>query len=213
LGFNALTDPTATRALHAPAKEHLMIKKVKPASSDTDNASGTDSQLAAAVKASAQQIWLAGLGAFAKAQEEGVKVFDALVTEGKTLHKRTRHLSDGRLDEVSGKVGKVASDLSKQATQSWDRLEQVFEERVARALGRLGVPSSAEVNALAARVEALNDAVRNLGVKTPAAKPAARKASVRAKAPAAPASAARQPARRAASPARKASAKVAAGRK
>ena len=41
-----------------------------------------DSALAGTVKESAQQIWLAGLGAFAKAQEEGSKVFEALVKEG-----------------------------------------------------------------------------------------------------------------------------------
>jgi poly(hydroxyalkanoate) granule-associated protein len=143
-------------------KEILMIKKIKPTAPDTVS---SDSQLASAVKASAQQIWLAGLGAFAKAQEEGVKVFDALVSEGKTLHKRTRHMSDGRLEEVTGKVGQVATGLTKQATQSWDRLEQVFEERVARAMSKLGVPTSAEVKALSARVEALNEAVRALGAK------------------------------------------------
>lgn len=146
-----------------------MIRKVKPTTEEV----GSDSQLAAAVKASAQQIWLAGLGAFAKAQEEGVKVFDALVTEGKTLHKRTRHLSDGKLDEVGSKVGRVATDIGRQATQSWDRLEQVFEERVARALSRLGVPTSVEVKALTDRVEALNEAVRALGAKPASGRKAA----------------------------------------
>lgn len=190
-----------------------MIKKIKPASTDPVS---TDSQLASAVKASAQQIWLAGLGAFAKAQEEGVKVFDALVSEGKTLHKRTRHLSDGRLDEVTGKVGQVATGLSKQATQSWDRLEQVFEERVARAMSKLGVPTNAEVKALSARVEALNEAVRALGAKplprssaTKSASRSAPKASSKA-----PAKAAARATSQTATPlARKAARKVSAGRK
>ena len=182
-----------------------MIKKVKPASQEA--ASSNDSQLASAVKASAQQIWLAGLGAFAKAQEEGVKVFDALVTEGKSLHKRTRHVTDGRLDEVTGKVGQVATGLTKQATQSWDRLEQVFEERVARAMSKLGVPTSAEVNALGARVEALNEAVRALGAKPTARKSAAKAPARAAKAPV------RAATKRVAAPARKAAAKVSAGRK
>jgi len=182
-----------------------MIRKVKPATEEVS----ADSQLAAAVKASAQQIWLAGLGAFAKAQEEGVKVFDALVTEGKTLHKRTRHLSDGKLDEVSSKVGRVANDIGRQATQSWDRLEQVFEERVARALSRLGVPSSADVKALTDRVEALNEAVRALGAKPAAGRKAASPAPRRAAARQAVAAAA--PAKGVAS--RKAAAKKAPARK
>lgn len=150
-----------------------MVKKMKPHAD-----SRTDSQLAAAVKDSAQQIWLAGLGAFVKAQKEGGKVFDALVSQGLSIQKRTRAMTEDRISEVTGRVGKVAGGLSKQATESWDRLEQVFEERVARALNRLGVPTNADVQALMARVESLNASVQALGGK-PARAPraaAARKA-------------------------------------
>ena len=42
----------------------------------------TDNQLTSTIKESTQQIWLAGLGAYAKAQEEGGKIFEALVQEG-----------------------------------------------------------------------------------------------------------------------------------
>ena len=55
-----------------------MVKKLHKMS----DAKKSSPQLSSAVKDSAQQIWLAGLGAFAKAQEEGSKVFDALVKEG-----------------------------------------------------------------------------------------------------------------------------------
>jgi poly(hydroxyalkanoate) granule-associated protein len=137
-----------------------MVKKLKPA---PEHAS--DNQLAAAVKDSAQQIWLAGLGAFAKAQEEGTKVFEALVKEGRGLQKRTRAMTEEKLGEVGGRVARVTGDLSKQATESWDRLEQVFEDRVARALNRLGVPTNADVQALVARVDALNASVQALGGK------------------------------------------------
>ncbi|RPH45828.1 MAG: poly granule associated protein [Burkholderiales bacterium] len=161
-----------------------MVKKTKPA---TD--SKADNQLAAAVKDSAQQIWLAGLGAFAKAQEEGNKVFEALVKEGKDIQKRTRATAEeklgavtGRVGNVAGNLGTVAGSLSKQATDSWDRLETVFEERVARALNRLGVPTNSDVQALIARVDALNASVQSLGGK-PARAPraaAARKAPAKA---------------------------------
>ena len=152
-----------------------MVKKTKPAAPATPD----NGQLAAAVKDSAQQIWLAGLGAFAKAQEEGNKVFEALVKEGKGIQRRTRTLTEEKLGEVTGRVGKVAGDLSKQATESWDRLEQVFEERVARALNRLGVPTNSDIQELIARVDALNASVQALGGK-PARAPraaAARKAA------------------------------------
>ena len=161
-----------------------MIKKMKPAID-----SKADHQLAAAVKDSAQQIWLAGLGAFAKAQEEGNKVFEALVKEGKDIQKRTRTTAEdklgavtGRVGSVAGNLGTVAGSLSKHATDSWDRLETVFEERVARALNRLGVPTNSAVQALIARVDSLNAAVQSLGGK-PARAPsaaAARKAPVKA---------------------------------
>ena len=138
-----------------------MVRKVKPAAADTP----ADGQLAAAIRDSAQQIWLAGLGAFSKAQEEGSKVFEALVKEGRGIQLRTRVATEEKLGEVTGRVGKVAGDLSKQATQSWDRLEQVFEDRVARALNRLGVPTHTDIRALIERVDALNASVQSLGGK------------------------------------------------
>ena len=89
------------------------------------------------VKESAHQIWLAGLGAFSKAQEEGSKVFDALVKEGESIQKKTRQVADEQIAAVAGK-----------ATGTWDRLEQVFEDRVARALSSLGVPSKKDIDKL-----------------------------------------------------------------
>ena len=147
---------------------------VKKTTKTAPKAKPDNNQLAAAVKDSAQQIWLAGLGAFAKAQEEGTKVFEALVSEGRDIQKRTRNLTEEKFGEVTGRVGKVAGGLTKQATDSWDRLEQVFEDRVARALNRLGVPTNADVQALIARVDSLNASVQSLGGK-PARASAARK--------------------------------------
>lgn len=170
-----------------------MVKKTKPAAQDETE----QGQLAAAVKESASQIWLAGLGAFAKAQEEGGKVFEALVKEGKGIQKRTRALAEERLGEVAGRFGRVAGGVSKQATHSWDRLEQVFEDRVARALNRLGVPTNAEVQELIARVETLTASVQALGGKparTPRAAAARKPAAKAAKA----AKAAARPPRKAA---------------
>jgi poly(hydroxyalkanoate) granule-associated protein len=129
----------------------MMVKRFKAMSEKA----GKDHHLSAAVRDSAQQIWLAGLGAFAKAQEEGQKVFDALVKEGTTLQKRTVRMTEAGVSEVTDKVSKVAEDLQKQANGTWDRLEGVFEERVARALARLGVPTKRELDALSARVDQL----------------------------------------------------------
>lgn len=135
-----------------------MVKKLKAMA----NGAGKE-KLAAAIKESAHQIWLAGLGAFAKAQEEGSKVFEALVREGNSIQKRTMQMTEDRVGEVTSRVAKMAGEVQKQANTSWDKLESVFEERVERALQRLGVPTSKEVQALTRRVEALTASVHKLG--------------------------------------------------
>jgi poly(hydroxyalkanoate) granule-associated protein len=147
-----------------------MVKKLKAMAAGA----GKDGNLAAAVKDSAQQIWLAGLGAFSKAQEEGTKVFEALVREGNSIQKRTMRMTEDKVNEVTSRVTKVAGEVQKQATNGWDKLESVFEERVERALQRLGVPTSKEVQSLTKRVEELTASVHNLGGGTPAKKAASR---------------------------------------
>jgi poly(hydroxyalkanoate) granule-associated protein len=140
-----------------------MGKKLKELAGDVN-----ENQLASTVKESAQQIWLAGLGAFAKAQEEGGKVFDALVKEGETIQAKTRKMTDEKIADVAGK-----------ATGTWDRLEQVFEDRVARALGSLGVPSKQDIDKLSKRVVDLSAAVQALTEGQPAAKPASPRSTVK----------------------------------
>ena len=141
-------------------------KPLAETESDTDRRNRpevADQQLAGAVRDSTHQIWLAGLGAFAKAQQEGTKVFEALVKEGSELQRRTLAASGDRLGDVTERVARVAEDFSRQATQSWDRLEQVFEDRVSRALGRLGVPSTRDIRELTDLLNALNEKVAALG--------------------------------------------------
>ena len=190
-----------------------MVKKLKAL------AKADDRQLAEAVRTSAQQIWQAGLGAFAKAQEEGGRVFAKLVKEGTELQKRTQKLAEDKVSGVTGTVTKMADNVSKQASGSWDKLEQVFEDRVARSLSSLGVPSQKDIQALTRRVEELNKAVSALSGKKPAAVKAASKAPVRAAAKVAPQKPAAKPAvkstakpavKRATKPATKAAAKPAA---
>ena len=66
-----------------------MVKKLQKISAQKKGTSdAARGPLAGAIKDSAQQIWLAGLGAFSKAQEEGGKVFDTLVKEGLTIQRK-----------------------------------------------------------------------------------------------------------------------------
>jgi poly(hydroxyalkanoate) granule-associated protein len=118
---------------------------------------------------SAQQIWLAGLGAFAKAQGEGGKLFDTLMREGSSLEQKTRKIASGKLDEVRGAVESGASQVRERTQETWDKLEQVFETRVSRALGKLGVPGRKELDELIKRVEELQREVKRLDLGKPAA--------------------------------------------
>jgi poly(hydroxyalkanoate) granule-associated protein len=140
-----------------------MVKKLQ-AIADGKDESGP---LATAIRESAEKIWLAGLGAFAKARQEPTRAFETLVREGLSLQSRTRALAGERLDEVSDRVNEVKTQISARATDSWDKLEQVFEDRVARSLASLGVPSRKEVQALIDRVDDLTQALEALGGQLP----------------------------------------------
>ncbi|WP_326534117.1 phasin family protein [Pseudorhodoferax sp.] len=135
-----------------------MAKKPNPFNPFGDDASAA--QFAESVRASAQQIWLAGLGAFAKAQAEGGKVFESLVKEGAGMQRKSQAAAQDTLHEAGARMGSMASEFGARAAGQWDKLEGIFEERVAKALHKLGVPRLAELERLAARVEALERAAQ-----------------------------------------------------
>ncbi|NBX61120.1 MAG: poly(hydroxyalkanoate) granule-associated protein [Betaproteobacteria bacterium] len=111
-------------------------------------------QMSEQMKQSAQQIWQAGLGAFAKAQQEGGKVFESLVKEGSKLQETTLQ-AQAKVAEAAAKASAMASDMGQRASSQFDRLEGIFEERVAKALHQLGLPDAQDMAALQARVSAL----------------------------------------------------------
>jgi poly(hydroxyalkanoate) granule-associated protein len=149
-------------------EERDMVKRLKEINEKKASASGLfDSQLASTVKESAQQIWLAGLGAFSKAQEEGGKVFEALVKEGATLQRKTQSAAEEKISDVTSKMSTMAGDVTAKAGQQWDKLESIFEERTAKAMGKLGVPTKKDLEALTKRVEELSAALAKQS-KTPA---------------------------------------------
>ena len=168
-----------------------MVKKLKAMAEKKNNAAGLfDSALANSVKDSAQQIWLAGMGAFAKAQAEGKQVFEALVKEGASLQKKTQSVAEEKFGEVTGKMTSMADGVTAKAGKQWDKLESIFEERTAKALQKLGVPSSKDVQSLMDRIDALSAQVASRAKSTartasaaPVAKRAAKKAATVKRAP------------------------------
>lgn len=129
-----------------------MPRKAKP---DSDAASAADNAHPHAnLRDSARQIWMAGLSAFAKAQAGGNKVFEALMKEGETLQSQTRQAAREQVDEIAAR-----------ASGTWDKLEQVFETRVARALHSLGVPTHDDIDRLSRRVAELSSLVEGLAAQ------------------------------------------------
>jgi poly(hydroxyalkanoate) granule-associated protein len=169
------------------------VKSAKPSAAKTSILSGS-------VKDSAQQIWQAGLGAFTKAQVEGTKAYEALVKEGVSFQRKTQSAAEEKISEATQKMTSMATDISSKASGQWDKLENIFEDRVAKALNKLGVPSAKDINALIARIDALNASVQKLSPSKAPAKSAVKPAV----APAAPAQAApKTVAKKAAKPAAK----------
>ena len=139
-------------------------------------------RLGKSITESAQQIWLAGMGAFNRAQAEGSKLFEGLVRDGLSLEQTARSIAGNRANVVRDAVEGRVDQARERATDTWDKLEKVFEARVQRALVKLGVPGRDDLNALTDRVERLTAELRKSGAKAPAAAPAkkaARKAAAK----------------------------------
>ena len=126
------------------------------------NAFESVNKAANSVNETARDVWLAGLGAFVRAQEEGNKVFDGLVKEGEKFETKTRKDVNKRVEGIRGRVEGQVKSVQKTATGNWNKLEKVFEDRVARVLARLGVPTSDDIKKLSNRVEKLSKEVKAL---------------------------------------------------
>ena len=156
-----------------------MVKKLQKLAAEASTAGLQGSQLAQTVKDSASQIWLAGLGAFAKAQGGGSKVFDALIQEGVNLQRKSQAVAEEKLGDMADRMSAMAGEVGQRANSQWDKLESIFEQRTERAMLKLGVPSAKALATLSARVDALAEALSKLGAspdvatrKAAASKPA-----------------------------------------
>jgi len=145
-----------------------MLKKAKAKLEAGESDAVKD--LSQGVLGSSHQIWLAGLGAFSRAQQEGTKVFEALVRQGEQLQDRTKRVATQTAAAARGAASAKAKEMQQMAGGTWDKLEQVFEDRVERALSKLGVYTQNDVVRLSQRVDALSDAVNEL-IKATGASP------------------------------------------
>jgi poly(hydroxyalkanoate) granule-associated protein len=127
------------------------------------------------------QVWLAGLGAVAKAQRGTPKLLEELIAEGARMHADTKEAAEKALrgalsgvqDTLNARMSKVRGD----AADAFENLEKIFRSRVHSSLTQLGVPSAGEVESLSKRVDVLNANIDKLArARKAAARPrAARK--------------------------------------
>ena len=88
-----------------------------------------------------KQIWLAGLGAFSRAEEEGNKMFDSLVKVGEELESKTVEFTDQT-------VNKVAEKTKGSVTDKKDKVEKLLDHGVSTSLNRIGLVSTKDVQHL-----------------------------------------------------------------
>lgn len=115
------------------------------------------------VKHYSRQIWLAGLGAYAKAGKEGVGYIKGLVSAGEGVEQKGKKLvteqveaANSQLDSVKQTVSNNVTSVKSKVEVQIDKLEKLFDRRVASALNRFGIPSRQDVDALSAKLDVLN---------------------------------------------------------
>lgn len=136
-----------------------------------------DRDLIDAARKSVDQIWQAGLGAFARAQQEGGELFSRLVHEGMAIQKRTQHIAEEQFAGMTNTISKMADNLGKQASGSIGKIETAIEDRVAQALENIGVPTREDIKHLGKQITDLQHAVNTLLAKKPATKAAKKTAA------------------------------------
>lgn len=119
---------------------------------------------AKAITDSAHKIWLAGLGAFAKAQAEGTRAFEQLMREGAALEQQTRKYTKDRLDEMRDRFETTTERLRKTGQSSMERMQSLIDERIARTVERMAVPTRNELDRLANQMAELTRRMTGAGM-------------------------------------------------
>lgn len=148
-----------------------MAARRKQGKARARTAGSRGSGASAALIENVQQIWLAGMGAIARAQKEGPAAFTEAVSEGFKLLERSRSNAEQAIrdafEAAQESVQTSFGSARDQATETWDNLEALFQKRVHKALQQIGVPTSAEIELLTRRVAELSAAVTALERRLP----------------------------------------------
>lgn len=129
-----------------------------------DEATGALSE----VKHYARKIWLAGLGAYSKVNQEGSEYVRELIKTGEQVEKDAKKAVDEKLEAANSEIDSVRGEVSSvvgRVEAQMDRIETAFDRRVARALNRVGIPSKRDVDLLSAKLDELTALLERVGPK------------------------------------------------
>lgn len=109
---------------------------------------------------SVQQIWLAGLGALSRTQQEGGKFFDTLVEEGVRIQEKTHAYTQEQVKQAREQTTPWVEQARKRTNAAMGKIEQAFDQRIVRAAKRMQMPSQGDIQDLSARIDELTREVR-----------------------------------------------------
>lgn len=118
-------------------------------------------EIAGTVTTRGREVWLAGLGALATAEEQGTALYDTLVKQGAQLVER------GETVEQKGKtrLDELKTDVQARGGAVVEKVETTVTDPMLDALKKLGVPTRGEVQKLSGQVESLTERVNLLIAK------------------------------------------------
>lgn len=105
----------------------------------------------------AREIWLAGLGALQRLEEEGDKVFETLVERGKSYEDKRRDQIEGATDTLRKQQKEFTEDVTQRLDDATKSVEKAVSDTLSGTLGRIGVPTRDEVRGLSRRVGKLSE--------------------------------------------------------
>jgi poly(hydroxyalkanoate) granule-associated protein len=103
-----------------------------------------------------REIWLAGLGALSRLEEEGDKVFADLVERGAEYEEKRRTQFSDVTNSLIDRQASVAKDVADRFDSATKTMEKAVSETLTGTLGRIGVPTRTEVQSLSDKVSDLS---------------------------------------------------------
>lgn len=122
----------------------------------------TPAKAARTIRASAQKALEAGVQAASGVRQSAVGAFDALVKQGAALESRSRRAAMAKAGKARDAACARAEEARARTVEAVSHLEKVFEQRVSKAISKLGVPTVRDVRALSRQVAQLQASVDRL---------------------------------------------------